>query len=110
MTSQAQTNQERALSILSLYNMRKAWIADLTRSQYAVRALDWFFAKPIFKTPDFVETSGIPKATANRIVREVKEAGILVEIRSGSGRRAAVLAFRELLNIAEGQEVFESHR
>ncbi len=110
LTSQAQTNQERALSILSLYNKRKEWIADLTRSQYAVRALDWFFAKPIFKTPDFVETSGIPKATANRIVREVKEEGILVEIRSGSGRRAAVLAFRELLNIAEGQEVFESHR
>lgn len=106
LTIQAKTNQERALSILTLYNERKEWIAELTHSQYAVRALDWFFTKPIFKTPDFVETSGIPKPTANRIVREVKEAGVLIEVRPGSGRRAAVLAFRELLNIAEGQEVF----
>lgn len=106
LTIQAKTNQERALSILALYNTRKEWIADLTHSQYAVRALDWFFTKPIFKTPDFVETSGIPRPTANRIVREVKEAGVLVEIRPGSGRRAAVLAFAELLNIAEGQAVF----
>ena len=106
LTIQARTNQERALAILSLYSERKVWISNLTRSQYAVRALDWFFTKPIFKTPDFVKTSGIPKPTANRIVREVKEAGLLVELRPGSGRRAAVLAFRELLNLAEGEDAF----
>jgi Fic family protein len=106
LTAQARTNQERALSILDLYNERKAWIAEQTHSQYAVRALDWFFTKPIFKTSDFVATAGIPKPTASRIIREVKEAGVLVEVRPASGRRAAVLAFRELLNLAEGQEVF----
>lgn len=106
LTVQARTNQERALAILSLYNERKAWIADLTRSQYAVKALDWFFTRPIFKTPDFVKTSGIPKPTANRIIREVKEAGLLIELQPGSGRRAAILAFRELLNLAEGENAF----
>lgn len=103
---QAEANRERALAILALYNQRKNWIAETTHSQHAVRALDWFFNKPIFKTSDFVRTAGIPRPTANRIVREVRDAGLLIEVRPASGRRAAVLAFRELLNIAEGSEVF----
>jgi len=106
LTVQAKANRERALAILELYNQRKNWIAETTHSQHAVRALDWFFNKPIFKTSDFVRTAGIPRPTANRIVREVRDAGLLIEVRPASGRRAAVLAFRELLNIAEGREVF----
>lgn len=106
LTEQAHENQRKAMGILNLYNARKDWIAKQTRSQYAVRALDWFFAHPIFRTSDFVADSGIPKATANRIVREVKESGLLKELRPASGRRPAVLAFSELLNIAEGTDAF----
>jgi Fic family protein len=106
LTEQAHRNQTKALEILALYNRRKDWIAELTHSQYAVRALDWFFAQPIFKTSDFVAGSGIPKPTANRIIREVREAGLLRELRPASGRRPAILAFSELLNIAEGEDAF----
>lgn len=105
LIAQAESNQERALDILALYNSRKEWIVDQTRSQHAVRALDWLFCRPIFKTSDFVSTSGIPEPTAKRILREVRDAGMLTEIRPSSGRRAAVLAFPELLNIAEGRDV-----
>ena len=103
---QAEANQQKAERILTLYNERKDWIAQVTRSQYAVRALDWMFARPIFKTSDFVETSDIPAPTAGRILRVLRDAGLLRELRPAAGRRAAVLAFAELLNIAEGEEAF----
>jgi Fic family protein len=106
LRSQAQTNESKARKILDLYQQKKGWFVDLTHSQYAIRALDWFFDKPIFRTPDFVATAGIPKPTANRIVRLAKEQGLLREISPGSGRRPAVLAFSDLLNIAEGRDVF----
>jgi len=102
---QAETNQSRALQILELYNQRKDWIMRQTHSQYAVRALDWFFSRPIFKTSDFIATSNIPRSTASRILREVHDAGLLVGLRPSGGRRAAVLAFSELVNIAEGNWV-----
>jgi Fic family protein len=103
---QALANETKARKILTLYQEKKDWFVDLTHSQYAIRALDWFFSKPIFKTPDFVASAEIPKPTANRIVRLAKENGLLREIVAGSGRRPAVLAFSELLNIAEGRDVF----
>jgi len=106
LITQAEENQDKALSILTLYDYRKDWIVEATHSQYAVRALDWFFNQPIFRTSDFVATSEIPRPTANRILRVVRDQGLLREIRPASGRRAAILALPELLNIAEGHDAF----
>ena len=106
LIAQAAENERKARAIVDLYNRRKDWIASATHSQYAVKALDWFFLRPIFKTTDFVATAGIPAPTAGRILRLVRDQGLLAEIESGSGRRAAVLAFPELLNLAEGTEAF----
>jgi len=102
---QAESNERRARQILDLYREKKDWIAELTRSQFAVRALDWFFERPIFRTSDLARTSDIPESTANRIVREARDAGLLTELRPARGRRAAVLAFAELLYIAGGKGV-----
>jgi Fic family protein len=106
LITQADENERKARAIVDLYNVRKDWIAEVTRSQYAVRALDWFFLRPIFKTSDFTASVEIPPPTAGRILRVVREQGLLTELRPSSGRRAAVLAFPELLNLAEGTEVF----
>jgi len=106
VTEQARTNGEKATAIFALYEQKKAWAQDALRSQHAIRALDWFFNKPIFKTTDFIETAGIPAPTARRLLRDVKEAGMLVELRPASGRTAAILKFPELLNIAEGYDAF----
>lgn len=106
LISQAEDNQTKALAILALYRQKKDWITELTHSHHAVRALDWFFSRPIFKTSDFVGSSGLPKPTANRILRLVRDKGLLTELKPASGRRAAILSFPELLNIAEGREVF----
>src|SRR3546814_21051574 len=74
-----------------------------TRSQYGVRALDWMFSRPIFRTSDFVAAADIPRPTANRILRLVRDEGLLRVLHPASGRRAAVLGFSELLNIAAGR-------
>ncbi|MGH6795600.1 MAG: Fic family protein [Methylocella sp.] len=106
LIAQAKENQTKALDILSLYRERKEWIVKVIRSQYAVRALDWMFTRPIFKASDFIESADIPRPTASRILREVRDKGLLKEIRPPSGRRAAILAFPSLLNIAEGRAAF----
>lgn len=102
---QARSNHTKAKAILDLYQEKKRWITDLTHSQYAIKALDWFFSRPIFKTPDFTASSGIPKPTANRIVQIAREHGLLRVLRQGRGRRPTILAFRDLINIAEGKAV-----
>lgn len=103
---QAEENIKKASDIVNLYQARKDWIAEATHSQYGMRALDWFFARPIFQASDFVESVEIPEPTARRILRVVRDQGLLRELQPASGRRPAVLAFAELLIIAEGKAVF----
>lgn len=102
---QAEENLVRTQAILSLHDELKHRLPDMTRSQYAVRALDWIFARPIFSAPDFIRDAGIPAPTARRFLGVLRKANILKDLRAGRGRRAAVLAFPALLNIAEGREV-----
>jgi len=45
-------------------------------------------------------------ASGRRMLNLLQEKGFFREIRLASGRRPAILAYRELLNTAEGQKVF----
>jgi Fic family protein len=103
---QAENNQEKAQSILKLYEAKKEQIIKLTRSQYAIHSLDFIFERPIFKSSAFVGCGSIPKPTATRILAVLRDNGILKTLGEGRGRRAAVYAFRDLLNICEGKDVF----
>lgn len=103
--TQAEDNLSKAQGILSLHEDMKRRLPGLTRSQYVIHALDWIFERPIFKSSDFVTASKIPVPTARRFLGVLIEAGILRTIKEGSGRRAAVLAFPALVNIAEGRQV-----
>ena len=103
---QAEANLAKTNAILDLYNRMKPIIADLTRSQYSIHATDWIFERPIFKSSDFINETSVPKPTAQRILSVLKNEKILKTLREASGRRAAILAFGELLNIAEGHDVF----
>lgn len=106
LTSQAESNLEKADRILKLHARLRDWIVDATHSQYGVRALDWMFMRPIFQPPHFIQDAEIPAPTARRIVGVLRESGMLREVRASSGRRPATFAFSELLNIAEGKDVF----
>jgi len=103
---QALDNLNRANAILGLYNEMKPRFVEVTHSQYAIHALDWIFERPIFKSSDFVRSPQIPEATAKRILSVLKQEGILRVLEEGAGQRASVLAYPELLNIAEGYNAF----
>lgn len=84
----------------------KREVTELTRSQYAIHTLDWVFERPIFKSSDFVASSGIPAPTAKRILGVLRGGGVLMVLVEAGGNRPATLCFPALLNIAEGREAF----
>ncbi|WP_407276370.1 Fic family protein [Halothiobacillus sp. DCM-1] len=106
VTQQALSNAGRVRAMMTLYEEMKRRIAELTRSQHAIAVLDTLLDRPIFQSGDFVQRSGIPKQSASPFLRSLREAGILQVLRESRGRRSAVLAFRDLLNCAEGREIF----
>jgi Fic family protein len=106
LKAQAEDNLGKAMKILDLYSSMRKTMADITRSPYAANAQDWIFAMPIFKSPDFTKTAGIPFAVASRLLKQFREKGILKPLQEASGTKPAVLVFAQLLNIAEGRDVF----
>lgn len=105
ITVQAKHNSAKVKAIMQLYDSMKKRIHGTTHSQYTVHVLDAIFDRPIFETTDFIKRTSIHKPTAMGLLRQLKAAGVLHELRPGSGRRAAVLCFPELLNIAEGRQI-----
>ncbi|MGE0682487.1 MAG: Fic family protein [Candidatus Binatia bacterium] len=103
---QSAENERKARAILTLYDRLKTQVVDLTHSQHSIRAVDFIFQTPIFTAPLFTNHSQIPKPTATRILNLLREKGIVSPLREGRGRRAGIYIFPELLNIAEGGDVF----
>lgn len=103
---QSGENETKARGILTLYDQMKTKVAELTRSQHAIKAVDFIFQTPIFTATAFTNYSGVPKPTANRMLSQMRESGLLITLEEGKGRRPGIYAFRELLNVAEGMEVF----
>ena len=101
--AQAEDNLTRTQGIIDLYDSMKRRVDDLTRSRYAICALDWIFERPIFRSSDFVTTAEIPESTARRVLKLLIGAGILTVLGSDRGRRPSMLCFSELLDIAEGR-------
>jgi Fic family protein len=104
--AQAEQNQSKAQAILKLYETRKAWMTESTRSLYAIHALDFLFRRPVFETSEFTGQKSIPKPTAHRILGLLRKHGVFKVLRESRGQRSGVLAFRELLNIVEGRDAF----
>lgn len=104
---QAERNHAVVMAILDLYAQLKRDAVEWTHSQYAVQALDWMFGRPIFKSTDFVAHAGIPAPTAKRLLAVFRQRGMFTVLTEGRGRRTAVFALRQLLNVTEGSEVFQ---
>ncbi|MET3926680.1 Fic/DOC family N-terminal domain-containing protein [Devosia sp. 2618] len=102
---QASENQHKAQSILKLHQGTLARVVDITHSQFAARAVDFIFSRPIFSSTAFTDGSGIPRATALRFLTLLRDNEILQQIQEGSGRRPAIFAFPSLINVAEGRDI-----
>ncbi len=103
---QAIDNASHVRKIHDLYDTMKVRVRDITHSQFALQALDSIFDRPIFRSSDFINRSGIPKQTAQVVLRQLRNAGILKVLREQSGRAPAILVFADLISIAEGRKLF----
>lgn len=103
--NQAERNLQQTQAILALYESLKHRLPEITRSQYAILALDWIFNYPVFNTSHFIERARIPTATARRFLKVLRDQGTLTAIRSGKGRRPTILAFLPLVSILESEEL-----
>lgn len=108
-TEQARQNAKRVVAIKALYDEMKVAIQGATHSQYSVHLLDAIFSKPIFRSSDLAQRLAadyaIHEKTTLGLLRQLRKVGILSELRPGSGRRAAILCFPKLINLAEGRGV-----
>lgn len=95
---QARLNSRKAELILSLYSGMKLEIHNLS-SAFSLPALDTLFEFPVFSSPDFVKYSGIPRASAARLLGQLAEKGLLTIIREGKGKRPTFYRFDRLLYI-----------
>ncbi|NLA99839.1 MAG: Fic family protein, partial [Methanomicrobiales archaeon] len=101
----AGANGRKATAILDLYDEMKQTVPEVTRSQYAVAALDALFKTPIFIPSEFYEQTGIPKKTANRLLQQLREQDIITALTEGGGRRATTYVFSRLIAITEGDRL-----
>jgi Fic family protein len=106
MKKQAEENLQKAEAILKLYEAQKADFVEWTHSQHAIKALDFIFMRPIFSAAAFAGESNIPKSTAIRILKILRDQDIFSTLREAKGQQGAVYAHRALLNISEGRDVF----
>jgi Fic family protein len=96
---QAELNMAVTDRIGALYADMRERFRETLNSQWSPLALDYVFAKPVFRNSAFTAVAGIPLQTAHRISRQLVDAGILTIVEPASGRRAALLAFQPLLEI-----------
>jgi Fic family protein len=103
---QASDNFRKAQAIVDLYKRAIQRTAEITKSHKAIQILNFIFERPIFRSADFAHESGIPVPTAKRFLNILRQSKMLKTLRVGKGRQSSILAFPELLNIAEGRNVF----
>ena len=106
VTDQARENQAKTQAIRDLYDETAMRIAAISHSQYAVHAAEFLFTRPIFRASDFYRAPSMTPASGRRILNLLQENDFFRVIRPASGRSPAVLAYRELLNITEGRDIF----
>ena len=106
LRTQAERNHQIVLAINDLYARQKREVVDWSHSAYAVHALDWMYGRPIFKSTDFVASAGVPEPTAKRLLKVFRENSLFSVLIEGRGRRNSVFAMKDLLNTAEGGQVF----
>lgn len=99
LIEQSKRNSEKTRSILALYDEMKLRVVNSTHSQFAIQTIDCLFKQPVFNTAQFLESTAMPRASANRILNTLTEEGIILQVEKGTGRKPSIFAFRDILRI-----------
>lgn len=105
VATQAKENHKKASGIHKLYQATLDFLMKTVRTDRAATIAPHLFRMAIFPTSIFTREAGLNQSTAKRVVRSLKEAGIIVEILPHRGSSPAVLAFPELLRIVDGVSI-----
>ena len=97
---QAQDDLEKVTGLMALYETARQSAGGI-RMRYALPALDWIFANPVFRSADFVAKLNIPEHAARDFLRVLVDGGILAVRNPARGRRSAILTFPELIALTE---------
>lgn len=100
--TQAQENDAKARDIHSLYENTRAALLAKSGSAHADAAVRCLFYGAIFPGNVFTRMGGLTEATARRLLKLMKDEGIVMEMNPSRGSRPAILVFPELLKITEG--------
>jgi len=98
---QSKDNGLKAGTVMGLYEEMKPRIVNLTKSQFAMQALDALFEHPIFSTTGFIKRSKIPKFSALRILKTLRDEKIIRFVTEGKGSQPSVMRFDRLFNIVK---------
>lgn len=96
---QANQNLAQAEGIRALYQTMKDEFRRLLKNQWSTTALDFVFARPVFRNNIFTSRSGIPAPTAHKITRILLDNGLLETVEAAAGRRPALYKFEPLLRV-----------
>jgi len=96
---QSRRNSFQAKEIMNLYEEMKQTVQRVTRSRFAIQILDFLFDRPAFTSTVFASSTGIPRPSAARVLKKLKDGGVLQILRPGKGRRSGIYVFRRLLDI-----------
>lgn len=109
VATQAKENGRKAKGIFDLYESTLDFLMKTVRIDSAARVAPHLFRMAIFPTTVLTDQAGLTKSTAKRLVKALKDAGIVIEILPHRGSSAAVLAFPELLRIVENAAITVDH-
>jgi Fic family protein len=99
LEEQAKNNLIVAETIRNLYQTLKDEFPKILSSQWSTAALDFLFARPVFRNNTFTKKSGIPAAVAHRMTKILADKGMLQTLTPASGRRPALYSFEPLLTL-----------
>jgi len=106
LVAQAENNLAKVKAVRDLYEEMRRRFVEVTHSQFAMAAVDAFFMRPIIPAPGFADLAGFNnRVTANNMLRQLWDAGLIARVREGGGRVASVYAMPQLINITEGRAV-----
>jgi Fic family protein len=101
VTEQANSNINKVMAIMKLFDAQKTIIPQLTNSKYATALTDGIFAYPVFSQAYLQKKIDIPKTTLAPMIKVLTEANLLKIIKKGSGRSPAIYCNHQLLQIVK---------
>jgi Fic family protein len=99
---QAKININRAQNLLDLYNEMKDKFIQITKSQYAIPALDAFFKQPVIDTKSFLELIKAPKRSGIEVLNKLVSSDLIILRIPSKGNNPAVYEFTKILDITNG--------